>query len=138
MKAFHKLLLFLSFFTMMACEESIVPIVNDSDQLMGSWIHPTPVDTFWRYERASALENTGYGFTFSFNHQFVERKNAGWCGTPPIIYENYEGTWSRNDSIISVSVTYWGGVANYRWKIITMDDHYLTIYKVKEEYVNQN
>lgn len=137
MKTIHKLLLLLTLVTMMACEEPIEPLVNESNKLMGFWVNPIQVDTCWRYERAFSFNEGGYGFFFNDDHLFAERKNTGWCGTPPVTYGNFEGTYSRNDSLLTISVEYWGGIANYQWKIITLDDKYLTIYKVKEEFGNQ-
>lgn len=135
MKTFGKVLFFLFLITtMMACEESLQPMDNSSDELIGTWINPTPVDTLWQYDRAATLDNAGYGFSFKADDQFVERKNAGWCGTPPISYSNFEGTWSQNDSLITINVDYWGGKADYQWKVISLDEHHLIVYKVKEVY----
>lgn len=135
MKTFGKVLFFLFLITtMMACEESLQPMDNSSDELIGTWINPTPVDTLWQYDRAATLDNAGYGFSFKADDQFVERKNAGWCGTPPVTYSNFEGTWSQNDSLITINVDYWGGKADYQWKVISLDEHHLIVYKVKEVY----
>jgi hypothetical protein len=38
------------------------------------------------------------------------------------------------DSIINVSVDYWGGLADYEWKIISIEMNKLTVLKLKEEY----
>lgn len=65
---------------------------------------------------------------------FIERKNAGWCGTPPIAYADFNGSWAKNDSLIDITVDYWGGVANYHWKIISIDNNNLILCKLKEEY----
>lgn len=35
--------------------------------------------------KASGLSEC-YGFTINPDGKFVEHKNAGWCGTPPILY----------------------------------------------------
>lgn len=66
--------------------------------------------------------------------KFIERKNSGWCGTPPVSYSDFEGNWSINDSLLNVSVAYWGGLADYQWKIISLDDKRLTIVVVSQEY----
>ena len=137
MKTLHKIFLLLSVIAVLACEETIEPMADQSDNLIGSWVNPVPVDTCWRYERAYGLNNNDYGFAFQSDQVFVERKNAGFCGTPPITYANFEGTWAKKDSIINISVEYWGGIADYQWKVISVNDQYLTIYKVKEEYHNR-
>ncbi|HET6556461.1 MAG TPA: hypothetical protein VFG54_04045 [Prolixibacteraceae bacterium] len=137
MKTFNKLLLLLLVITLIGCEETIEPKVSNSNPLIGSWINPQSMDTLWRYERADALQDDCPGFTFKAEGWFVERKNAGWCGTPPITYANFNGTWTRNDSLIQITVDYWGGETDYQWRIISVDDHYLMLYKVKEEYRNR-
>lgn len=134
MKTLLKTCMILFVISLISCEESIEEMADKSDLLVGYWVNPTMVDTCWRYERANGLQDDDYGLSFQPDYSFVERKNTSWCGTPPIVYANYEGTWTRKDSIISVSVDYWGGMANYQWKIISIDDHYLTVYRMKEEY----
>lgn len=116
------------------CSKKDEAIVIESEKLIGNWTNPVLVDTVWKYERVSSLKDNEYGFSFKQEKVFFERKNAGWCGTPPIVYDNYNGTWSRNNSEINISVGYWGGTAEYKWRIISLDDTYLTIYKEKEDY----
>lgn len=134
MNTFTKHLLLFFVITLIGCEETIEPKVNNSDPIIGSWINPQYTDTLWKYERANALQENSPGITFKPDGLLIERKNAGWCGTPPITYSNYNGSWTRNDSLIQITVDYWRGEADYQWKIISMDDRYLTVYKMKEEY----
>lgn len=136
MKTHTKILLLLFVITLIGCEETIESKVDSSDPLIGSWINPQYMDTLWRYERADALQDDCPGFTFKAEGLFVERKNAGWCGTPPITYANFNGSWTMQDSLITVTVDYWGGEADYQWRIISVDDRYLILDKVKEEYRN--
>jgi hypothetical protein len=126
MKTLNKMILFLSIIILIACEKSNEPIVNDSDKLIGYWINPVAIDTVWKYERANTLKDNDYGFAFKSGQLFVERKNAGWCGTPPISYTDFDGTWTKNDSVINITVGYWGGLADYQWKIILIDNNSLT------------
>lgn len=134
MKTLLKLLMFFSVVILSACEETIEPRFNNSDPLIGSWINPHYSDTLWQFEKANTLQDDSPGITFKADGLLIERKNAGWCGTPPITYANYDGTWTRNDSLIRITVDYWGGKADYQWKIISMDDRTLTVYRVKDEY----
>ena len=134
MKTINKMILFLSIIILIACEKSNEPIVNNSDKLIGYWINPVATDTIWKYERANSLKDNDYGFAFKSGQLFVERKNAGWCGTPPISYTDFDGTWTKNDSVINITVGYWGGLADYQWKIILIDNNSLTIYRLKEGY----
>lgn len=133
MKKGFKLILFFSFIVLASCEKN-EPVMNDSEKLIGSWVNPVLVDTLWKYERAATLRDNDYGMSFKEGQLFVERKNAGWCGTPPVAYDDFEGTWTKNDSVINITVAYWGGLVSYQWKVISVDKDNLVVYKMKEDY----
>jgi hypothetical protein len=137
MNVIFKFFLLLSVSGLISCEKSNYPIINDSDKLLGYWINPVIVDTVWQYERANSFVMDAGGISFQSGQLFVERKNAGWCGTPPISYSNYDGTWTKSASLINVTVGYWGGLAYYQWKIISVDNKNLTIYRIKETYLSE-
>lgn len=132
-----KLFLISAIFVATSCEKGVEPNVKSTNELIGNWVNPVAIDSLWKYERANSLNDNGYGFSFSSGNLFVERKNSGWCGTPPISYANFEGVWDWNDSIVDIDVPFWGGIANYRWKIISIDNKSLTIYKLREELQEQ-
>lgn len=115
------------------CERDNI-IIDESDLLTGFWINPQATDTLITYERAGSLKENDYCFSFQSNGRFTERKNAGWCGTPPVVYSDFEGSWQKNDSIVTISVAFWGGTAQYRWKIKTIDKERLTIVSQSTEY----
>ena len=71
-----------------------------------------------------SLKKNAYGFGFKTGHSFVERKNEGWCGTPPVTLKDFQGTWAKHDSLIDINVPYWGGTAHYQWKIISLDNSF--------------
>lgn len=108
---------------------------KENSLIVGNWVNPATVsDTLWQFNRGTSLNPGDYGFCFQADQKFIERKNAGWCGTPPISYADFDGNWSQTDSILNISVAYWGGEAEYRWKIISLDEDKLVVYKVKEDY----
>lgn len=104
------------------------------DPLVGSWIQQEYADSTFVMKRAAGLKDNDYGFTMEANHQFIERKNAGWCGTPPISYADFEGTWTYEDSILQIEVEYWGGMASYTWKVLWVDQDELIIYPIDQEF----
>lgn len=134
MKTLNKIFFFLSIIILVSCEKGNELTVNSSQKLIGYWINPVVTDTIWKYEKANSLKENDNGLYFKSGQVFIERKNAGWCGTPPIAYADFNGTWTKNDSLIDITVDYWGGVANYRWKIISIDNNNLILCKLKEEY----
>lgn len=131
------ILLLLSLFVFVACDDNNEN--NNSPALLtGYWVNPQITDSVTTYERSLKLKDNDYGMAFKSGGVFVERKNSGWCGTPPISYADYEGSWTENDSIINITVGYWGGLSNYRWKLIAVDDNALTVRLISQEFHDQN
>ncbi|HET7732621.1 MAG TPA: hypothetical protein VFK73_02190 [Paludibacter sp.] len=133
MKKGFKVILFFSLMALVSCGKN-EPVMNDSEKLIGSWVNPVLIDTLWKYQRATTLKDNDYGLSFKEGQVFVERKNAGWCGTPPVAYDDFAGTWTKNDSLINITVAYWGGLVSYQWKVISVDKDNLVVYKIKEDY----
>jgi hypothetical protein len=75
-------------------------------------------------------------YEFKSDGTMLERKNAGWCGTPPITYADYAGTWSViNDTLLQVVVAYWGGNTTYQLDIESVDSKHLKaalVFQVQE------
>ena len=112
--------------------------IENYDNIIGSWIEKSITDdTMIRYKRVNELKDNEYGFSFNLKGQFIERKNTinpVWCVNSPVSYENYVGTWERADSIINIEVAYWGGLVDYKWKIVFLDNNKLQIVKLKYEF----
>jgi len=113
-------------------DPQILQMAN-ANQLIGSWINPVYSDTLLVYKRALALVTNEYGITFLDSGNVVERKNDGWCATPPISCADFPGTWSLNGSILTINVAYWGGTSQYTWKIISLDNDTLKLYVVDQK-----
>jgi hypothetical protein len=128
-----RLIVFVFTLTSISCEKNN-DLVKYPDSLIGNWINPRYSDSIVIFEKSADLKNNEYGLSFKQAGIFVERKNSGWCGTPPISYADYEGTWIKNDSIISITVGYWGGSADYNWKVVSINNGKLKIINVKEDY----
>ena len=68
---------------------------------------------------------------FNADGTLLERKNAGWCGTPPISYADYDGDWMMlNDTIIQITSGYWGGTMTYMLDIESVTRDSLKIAQV--------
>jgi hypothetical protein len=136
MKATHYFILLLfSIVFLTSCENDIDLKSDEAELIIGHWISPVYIDTLVQYTRAEGLNENDYGISFNPGNSLVERQNAGWCGTPPISFANYNGTWSKTGDIIDITVDFWGGKANHKWKVIANDKKTLTIYSVKSEYI---
>jgi hypothetical protein len=138
MKVINNMILFLSILILISCDKNDELSVLDSEDLYGCWINPVINDSLSTYEKANSLKDNDYGLAFKSGHVFIERKNSGWCGTPPISYADFDGTWTQTDSIINITVGFWGGSADYQWKIISIDKKKLKIIRLKEEYHFEN
>jgi hypothetical protein len=108
--------------------------LGENKGIIGTWVELPALEGNWTneegrtLERRSELHAESYGFTISENGDFLERKNAGWCGTPPITYDNFEGSWEAlSDSLLQITVGYWGGVINYQMRIMDLQDELLLI-----------
>lgn len=117
-----------------SCQKDLNQVQDSSQPILGSWIIQTYQDSVTVFEKASDLKSNSFGISFKDNGSLIERKNAGWCATPPVSCADYNGTWAMKDSIIQISVDYWGGKAEYRWKLISIDNNKLKIVKQFEKY----
>ena len=122
---------------LISCEKEQELLFQNSDELVGCWTDRVVNDSIMEFTKTESLKNNEYGFEFKPGQVFIERKNAGWCGTPPIAYADFEGTWQQQDSLLIITVDYWGGTADYKWEIISVDENSLKIYKMSEEYNNE-
>lgn len=116
-----------------ACSEED-EIQTSAFEINGYWANGEYTDSIQTYYRTEQLADNQYSFGFETKGKFVERKNAGWCGTPPISYGDYQGSWSINDSIVQISVPYWGGTTDLEWKILSIDNQHLSFIVLKSDY----
>ena len=103
-------------------------IIIDPDNLLpGIWIFDKFDDSSYSFYRSNSfIENHCY--KFNSDGTLTERKNSGWCGTPPISYADYSGTWSaKSDTEIEINVGYWGGTMTYKFNILQVDNDSLKV-----------
>lgn len=130
----YSLLLILIIPIFYACDKTEEPISGQKD-LMGIWTEAQFSETTTSFKRTNTFPDTNYAMQFKADGTFIEQKNAGWCGTPPIAYKVYQGEWSiSSDSIISITTSYWGGNVNYKWKILHVINETLTVERMEEKY----
>ncbi|HDS08100.1 MAG TPA: hypothetical protein ENO05_10790 [Bacteroides sp.] len=113
-----------------SCAEMDEPreMLGENEEIVGTWVEESLEDQVTTMKRAENLAQDRYGFIIREDGTFVERKNAGWCGTPPISYDNFEGTWEAlSDSLLDITVGYWGGTMTYQMRIVSLDKEYLRI-----------
>ena len=134
MKLLNRSILALTFVMLFACEKNEDPNIPISDELIGYWVNPSYNNDTIVYQRANELNENKHGLAFMANENFVERNIVGWCGTPPVTYANYEGSWTQSNAIIDIDVAYWGGKADYQWELISIENNRLKIHIIKQDY----
>ena len=115
---------------LLSCEKATdeTEQLGENATVLGTWVEDSYQDDRLWLVRAEVLDPSRYGFTLRGDGRFIEHKNAGWCGTPPITYANYAGTWEAlSDSLLEVTVGYWGGTMNYQIRIVSLDGAKLAI-----------
>ena len=86
---------------------------------VGIWSHITYQDNSLILEKGHKLEDNTYGYRFLSNGKLIHRANSGFCGTPPIVTSDFEGTWERDGDIIRLEAGFWGGTQIQEWKILS-------------------
>ena len=115
---------------MVACGKEFLEVeaLGANVGIMGTWIEEGYMGDTTLLKRAGELDEHKYGFVLMQDGTFIERKNSGWCGTPPIAYANYEGTFDVvSDSLLSITVGYWGGMMTYQIRVVSLDQEDLAI-----------
>jgi hypothetical protein len=108
-------------------------VIDPDNPLIGNWTYSSYDDNALIFERSNGFIND-HCYMFKPDGSMTERKNAGWCGTPPISYEDFPGTWSViNDTLIEVSVGYWGGTDNYTLDINFIDLNFLEVQYLRQD-----
>jgi len=115
---------------MVSCEKDLMELeaLGSNVEIVGTWIENEYKGDTLLLQRNGAFDKEKYGFTISEDGTFVEHKNAGWCGTPPITYDSFNGTWEAvSDSLLDITVAYWGGMITYQMRIVSLDAEELAI-----------
>lgn len=115
-----------------SCKKDEISI-DPNNQLIGIWNVSAYDGNATLYVRSPEFIDE-YGFQFNSNGTLTERQNSGWCGTPPITYADYSGSWKYiNDTLIEVEVGFWGGISTYQLDIELLDSQHLKTIMVLPE-----
>jgi hypothetical protein len=113
-----------------SCESDLMNMeaLGDNSGIVGTWVENQYKGDTLYLDRSGTFDKEKYGFTLHEDGAFTEHKNAGWCGTPPITYDSFEGSWEAvSDSLLDITVAYWGGVMTYQMRIVSLDAKELAI-----------
>jgi hypothetical protein len=102
--------------------------LGDNAGIVGTWVEDEYLGDTLFLDRMGAFDKEKYGFTIHEDGTFTEHKNAGWCGTPPITYARFDGKWEAvSDSLLDITVAYWGGMMTYQIRIVSLSPDELAI-----------
>lgn len=125
------ILLTIAFLSLLSCSKESIENTAPDSRVLGIWENPTYQNDTIIFTKVGAKEANSYYINFKSDGSVVERKNAGWCGTPPIAYSNYNGSWEMKDSLMQISVEYWGGLSEYKWKLLSVDSGKLSVLRLQ-------
>lgn len=125
MKKLYLSMIFLSAISF-SCRKDDIKI-NSDNLLIGVWnyeVYQGEAAVFIRSE----VFTDNHCYMFNTDGTLTERKNSGWCGTPPVSYSDFDGTWKiLNDTLIYVTVGYWGGTTSYKLDIESLNTNTLKV-----------
>lgn len=100
----------------------------EKDQLIAVWVHSRYNSDGIEFVKGKRFKKACPGLEFKKNGNLIKRQNVGWCGTPPVTYGNFNGTWEfTSDSTLRVNYEFWGGTDKEDWRIIELNAHKLKI-----------
>jgi hypothetical protein len=100
----------------------------DKEALINTWVQDGYEDGKIVYSRHDDFVPDRPGVAFKNDNKLFKRQNAGWCGTPPITYRNYSGTWEwTSDTQLTMRYQYWGGEAELDWQIHSLTSEQMVI-----------
>jgi len=95
--------------------------IDPDNLLIGTWTFSAYQDDIFIFDRTSEFIDN-HCYKFNPTGTLTERKNSGFCGTPPISYADYSGTWTIiNDTLIQVIVGAWSGETTYKLDLELID-----------------
>ena len=107
-----------------ACQEE----TSIEDPIEGVWVANGYEDDTFIYKKAKEFDGDKAGLKFGPNGSLTIRQNMGWCATPPVTYDNFDGIWVRIDAEnLTIHETYWGGERSYEMEIVSIDQDKLTV-----------
>jgi hypothetical protein len=115
---------------LISCENEMVSLADlgSNAGIVGTWVEDRQQGDTLYLDRSGSFDQEKYGFSIHDDGTFIEHKNAGWCGTPPIAYDSFEGSWEPvSDSLLDITVAYWGGVMTYQIRIVSLAGDELAI-----------
>lgn len=102
----------------------------DDNKLLGVWAYHGEKFAYAKQKNITK----GPCIVFKEGGELIVRQNAGWCGTPPISYANFEGTWKvTSDTTLELKYKDWRGITTAEWKVTSLSNRLLKMHRVYEK-----
>ena len=106
----------------------------DSSLLHGVWVPNGKGKLVW----SETIPSDSRCYIFKGDGTLTVRQNVGWCGTPPITYGNYSGTWDKNTKNgLILKYSYWGGDIEEVWIITSLKEDEMQYLSVSYKTIDQ-
>jgi hypothetical protein len=129
-RLFRLLISSLPLLFLISCADNSVDPGFSSD-LFGTWVYRSAENDLVIMEKSPVFDIEKYGFQIEKDGRYIERKINGWCGTPPVVYANYNGAWMKeSDSVLKIAVEFWGGREDYKIEIVSVSPSILKYRKI--------
>ncbi|RYU93384.1 hypothetical protein [Emticicia agri] len=119
---------------LLGCREKYDP----ENPIIGTWVldkyESIENKSLISFHRASQFEQDKPGYGFKANGLLITRQNAGWCGTPPITYNETKGSWDKANNKININGIFWGGTFNATYEIHLLNGTQLQLTEVSSKY----
>ncbi|NMH89807.1 lipocalin-like domain-containing protein [Flavivirga algicola] len=111
-------------FMNMKCSDDDTIHVDSDNLLIGSWAEPVYDAEKITFKKVAKLPEEDYGILFKDNGSFVVR-SSGWCGTPPLVFFDSNGTWKLDNTLITITQDQYP--SNYIWRIVSLTANELVV-----------
>ncbi len=115
---------------LVSCEKGFIEAdaLGANADIVGTWVETGYEEDVLLLERTENFDPSKYGFTIHEDGTFIERKNTESYTAQSITYDNFEGTWEAlSDSLLNITVGFWGGTMTYQIRIVSLDLENLAI-----------
>ncbi len=114
---------------------SISQMSLSEKNILGHWSYDgVDKNEIIQYKSKTSFTKSKRGIAFLNDGKLIVRQNAGWCGTPPVSYRNFDGEWKWIDeNHVALKYAFWGGTILEEWEIVSVDNGNLSIKRNKHE-----
>jgi hypothetical protein len=128
------ILLFSFLFILNSCMEQEILSLEGGEFPVGTWTDLQYNENGFSMARTNRLKENTYGFIFQNNGKLISRSNSGFCGTPPIVTQDYSGKWKVEGDVLKLEMDFWGGKIIQEWRISSASSRSVTVEITKNEY----